>query len=153
MTDSAMEYKFLSPEELPEDPTALDAWILQGKEIILSKKHDEEDQIINLTFEGFKQSIHDVFGQSITIEVQDFNQCLVLRKGNFAFVRMDTTETYLARNNQALNPVSTLLSQRLAQELNFLNQLNTFQAMQRMFSLHPQPLFKPQQILALSETP
>ena len=41
-----MEYKFLSPEELPEDPTALDAWILQGKEIILSKKHDEEDQII-----------------------------------------------------------------------------------------------------------
>ena len=42
---------------------------------------------------------------------------------------MDTTETYLAKNNQALNQVSTLLSQILAQELNFLNQLNTFQTM------------------------
>ena len=67
MTDSAMEYKFLLPEKLPKEPTALDARILQGKEIILSKKHDEDDQVINLTFDGFKQTIQEVFEQTITL--------------------------------------------------------------------------------------
>ena len=129
MTDSAMEHKFLLPEKLPTEPTALDAWILQGKEIILSKKHDVDDQVINLTFDGFKQTIQEAFDQTITIEVQEFNQCLVLKDGIFSFVRMDATETYLARNNPALNQVSTLLSQILAQELDFRRKLNIFQAM------------------------
>ena len=129
MSDSAFPHKYLVPSELPQEPTALDAWILRGKNIILSKKHNADDQIINLTFEGFQQTIQEVFHQTLTIEVTEYNRCLVIKDGVFAFIPMDAAETYLAQNNPLLNQVSTLLSQILAQELNFLTQLNTFQNM------------------------
>ena len=82
-----------------------------------------------MTFDGLQQTIQEAFGQTITIEKQEYNQCLVIVDRQFTFVRMDTTDNYLTKTNQALTQVSTLLSQILAQELDFLRQLNTFQTM------------------------
>ena len=129
MSDSAFQLKYLNPAELPEDPIALDAWILEGKEIILSKDQIEDDQLINLGFDEMKNTIQQVFSQSIEIEKRDFHQCLVLEDGLLKFARMDTNTTYLAQTNPPLTQVSTLLAKIIAQELDFHEQLTTFQTM------------------------
>ena len=129
MTDSAHQLKYLNSADLPEHPLALDAWILKGKEIILSKDQIEDDQLINLDFDEMKLTIQRAFGQTIEIEKQDFNQCLVLENKILQFVRMDTTKTYLAQTNPPLTQVSTLLTKIIAQELDFHRQLTTFRMM------------------------
>jgi len=129
MSDSAFQLKYLDPAELPEDPIALDAWILEGKEVILSKARIADDQLISSEFDEMKDIIQQIFNQPIEIEKQPFHQCLVLEDKLLKFVRMDTQKTYVAQTNPPLTQVSTILEKIIAQELDFRKQLTTFQIM------------------------
>jgi len=129
MSDSAFQIKYLSPADLPEDPIALDAWILEGKEVILSKDRVADDQLISSEFDEMKDIVQQNFNQPIEIEKQPFHQCLVLENKLLKFVRMDTQKTYLAQTNPPLTQVSTILERIIAQELDFRKQLTTFQIM------------------------
>ena len=105
MSDSAFQLKYLNPADLPEDPIALDAWILEGKDIILSKDQIADDQLISLEFDEMRDTIQQSFNQPIEIEKKNFHQCLVLENKLLKFVRMDTTTTYIAQTNPPLTQV------------------------------------------------
>ena len=55
-----------------------------------------------------------------------FNQALVLDKGIFKFVQMDSNQTYRARKTKKLLQLATLFDQIVAQELSFFGQLKSF---------------------------
>ena len=114
MSDSAFQLKYLNPAELPEDPIALDAWILEGKEVILSKDRIADDQLISSEFDEMKDIVQQIFNQPIEIEKQPFHQCLVLENKLLKFVRMDTQKTYVAQTNPPLTQVSTILEKIIA---------------------------------------
>ena len=125
MSSAATDFASLNPTSLPEIPTSLYIWILRDQSIILTKKM-LSDEAINLQFESFVASIKQTFDQTITDQNQPFNQALILKDKKFAFVRMDSKDTYSARKTKKLAQLATLFDQIISQELSFLNQLTSF---------------------------
>ena len=116
MSSAATDFASLSPTDLPKIPTSLDIWILRDQSIILTKKM-LSDEAINLQFESFIDSIKQTFGQTITVQKQLFNQALILKNKEFAFVRMDSKDTYSAKKTKKLAQLATLFDQIISQEL------------------------------------
>ena len=125
MSSAATDFASLDPTNLPKIPTSLDIWVLRDQSIILTKKM-LSDEAMNLQFESFIDSIKTTFGQTITVQKQPFNQALILKNKEFAFVRMDSKDTYSAKKTKKLTKLTTLFAQIISQELSFLNQLTSF---------------------------
>ena len=87
MTSASYDFKQLQPSNLPVIPTSIDVWILRGQDILLTKDYASEDQIINMKFTGFKQTIANVFSQTIIPTVQPYNQGLVIIDKTYQFVK------------------------------------------------------------------
>ena len=68
----------------------------------------------------------DNFGQNIVPSKQPYNQGLVLEKGLFKFVNINSTTLYEVKNTKDISQTYQLLSQLINQEQKFLNQLESF---------------------------
>ena len=71
----------------------------------------------------------DNFGQNIVASKQAYNQGLVLEKGLFKFVNINSTTLYEVKNTKDISQTYQLLSQLINQEQKFLNQLESFMQM------------------------
>ena len=87
MTGSSYDFKRLKPSPLPSVDTSINVWILHGQDILLTKDWAANDQIVNIKFIGFSQSISTTFSQTLTPTVQPFNQGLVIIDQQFQFVK------------------------------------------------------------------
>ena len=85
MTGSSFDFKFLKPNNLPSVASSIDVWILRGQDILLTKDWAANDQIVNMKFTGFSQSISNTFSQTVTPTVQPLNQGLVIIDQIFQF--------------------------------------------------------------------
>ena len=128
MSSSAHNFALLDPTSLPLGKLAIDVWIIRNQEVILTQLYNR-DQGLNWQFAKFIQDIQSKFGQSLTIQEQDYNQVLVLRDQKFSFVNFDSDTTYLCKNTTHLTHLATLFAQIIEQENSFLLELTSFQSM------------------------
>ena len=129
MTSSSYDFKHLDPSNLPAVPTSVDVWILRGQDILITKDYSSEDQIINMKFTGFKQTIARIFSQTVVPTVQNYNQGLVIIDKKFQFVNMNSHTTFEVNSTADLQQIFTTLNQIIDQEVNFLEQLTSFENM------------------------
>ena len=128
MSSSAHNFALLDPTSLPLGKLAIDVWIIRKQDVILTQLYNG-DQGLNWQFEKFIQDIQSKFGQTLTIQQQDYNQVLVLRDQKFSFVNFDSDTPYLCMNTTHLTHLATLFAQIIEQENSFLLELTTFQSM------------------------
>ena len=108
------------------NPTALDSWILRDQKLVLTHNWDTKDEIVTMIFTNFTAEIFVKFSQDVVPSTKSYNQALVVQDGIIKFVPMNSTDTFMARDTIGLRRVQTLLRKIIEQELNFLNQLNSF---------------------------
>ena len=129
MTGASFDFKFLRPDNLPSVASSIDVWILRGQDILLTKDWAADDQIVNMKFTGFSQSISNTFSQTVTPTVQPFNQGLVIIDQIFQFVKMESNDAFQVNSTADLDQVFRTITQIVDQEINFLSQLKSFEAM------------------------
>ena len=129
ITDSAFDFGQYQTNTLPSTKQAVNVFILRDQEIILTKNFNTDSSMINMFFPGFTKIMLDNFGQNIVPSKQPFNQGLVLEKGLFKFVNINSTTLYEVKNTKDISQTYQLLSQLINQEQKFLNQLESFMQM------------------------
>jgi hypothetical protein len=128
MASSAFTFALLDPTALPSSNVAIDVWVIRNQDVILTQ-HYKHDAGLNWQFPTFVDNLKTRFHQTISVQMQDFNQILVLRNQQFSFVNFDSDDMYLCKNTTNLNHIATLFSQIIEQETSFLNELNSFHLM------------------------
>ena len=128
MASSAFTFALLDPTALPSSNVAIDVWVIRNQDVILTQ-HYKHDAGLNWQFPTFVDNLKTRFHQTISVQMQDFNQILVLRNQQFSFVNLDSDDMYLCKNTTNLNHIVTLFSQIIEQETSFLNELNSFHLM------------------------
>ena len=82
-----------------------------------------------MNFSGFEEQIKTTFSQTVKPTVQPFNQGLVLIDQKLQFLKMESSLVFEVNATSDLRRVFTTLYQIIDQEINFLNQLTSFQSM------------------------
>ena len=126
ITDSAFDFGQYQTNTLPSTKQAVNVFILRDQEIILTKNFNTDSSMINMFFPGFTKIMLEEFGQNIVPTKQAYNQGLVLDKGLFKFVNINSTSLYEVKNTKDISQTNQLLSQLINQEQTFLNQLESF---------------------------
>ena len=94
----------------------MNVYILRDQEIILTKNFNTDSSMINMFFPGFTKIMLEEFGQNIVPTKQSYNQGLVLDKGLFKFVNINSTNLYEVKNTKDISQTYQLLSQLINQE-------------------------------------
>ena len=129
ITDSVFDFGQYKKNTLPSTKQAVNVYILRDQEIILTKNFNTDSSMINMFFPGFTKIMLEEFGQNIVSTKQAYNQGLVLDKGLFKFVNINSTNLYEVKNTKDISQTFQLLSQLINQEQKFLNQLESFMQM------------------------
>ena len=111
ITDSAFNFGQYQTNTLPSTKQAVNVFILRDQEIILTKNFNTDSSMINMFFPGFTKIMQDNFGQNIVPSKQPFNQGLVLEKGLFKFVNINSTTLYEVKNTKDISQTYQILSQ------------------------------------------
>ena len=121
ITDSAFDFAQYQTNTLPSTKQAVNVFILRDQEIILTKNFNTDSSMINMFFPGFTKIMHDNFGQNIVPSKQPFNQGLVLEKGLFKFVNINSTTLYEVKNTKDISQTYHFLSQLIKHEQTFFS--------------------------------
>ena len=133
MTGSSFDFKSLRSNSLPSENQSIDVWILRDQEVLLTKNSKHDDEIVNMMFQGFSQTMRTNFAQVVIPTRQNYNQGLVLEAGLFRFVHMNTSDVYEVQSNPDMSQIYRTFTQLIDQDKKFLNQLQSFQNMFNSF--------------------
>jgi hypothetical protein len=116
MTGSSFDFKSLRRNSLPSETQSIDVWILRDQEVLLTKNAKHDDEIVNMMFNGFSQTMRTNFAQVVTPTKQNYNQGLVIEAGLFKFVPMNTSTVYEVQSNPDMSQVYRTFTQLIDQD-------------------------------------
>merc|ERR1712074_318744 len=94
----ALNFATLKPNNLPDSDAAVDVYIIQNQDVILSQFF-HNDTALNWQFDKFVIDFKTRFNQDIVVSKQNYNQILVIRNSQFSFVDFNNSNMFLCKNS------------------------------------------------------
>ena len=126
LTDSLMHLTEVKLKKKFDQNVALDAVIFANQSTVFCLSFGLDDSVKLFSLLEFQQMIATVFSQTISPEVQKYDQILVIKDERLQFTNIHTQDAFSAQNTTKLNPVYLMVQKIIFKEKQLIDNLSNF---------------------------
>ena len=139
LTDSLMHLTAVKLQKKFDQNIALDTVIFANQSTVFCLSFGIHDSIKLFPLLEFQEMIASVFSQTVSPQVQKYDQILVIKDGILQFASIHTKDVFLARNTTKLNHVHKMIQKIVFKEKQLIDNLDSFIKMLQQSNILKQP--------------